>query len=974
MADDSIISYGDLIGDDGTFEELSKQIKQIESELLDMAKTTKQAFQSLKPSDLGGMDKLEKKVKEIEQAEKNLVKTKKLANKARKKTIDLTNEELIQREKEKIQNRERLQIAKQTAILRSKEAGQIEKLRAKLSLTTLQWKKLSKEELNNTKKGKDLINTKRKLTDQLKKLEKQTGDTRRNVGNYTTSLGKLGKVAAAVFVGRSLVDGFRRIAGGLTSLIEKNKETSAAAKSVSESFEKFAAILEKVGLFIINAIAEPLKNLIAGFESFSKALFGVDFSAKKASDGVRDLQNEFNAEIEVLKRGNISTEARNQLIGDINKKYKDYLPNLLDENASLEDITKAQNAANTAFEKKILLLASEEQFIDLKKRTLDALREEVLLSRQLESAQATLARVSGTTNKAFQDAAKIAQKGVDITLDRIAANQLLIDQIAEEKAVLDSVIKAEGIDTNNFVSNQKVKTEAEKKAAAAASASRNKAKEEEKKRLEEEQKLLRDNLDARIKAIEEVQKKIAKLEGQGLKDKQDRLLALEQLRFKEEQKQREKDLKELNALSLSLGLDLVEDELLNQQLSEEQLKVHEQNKIDIKKDYQKQLLDELNKARDEETALTDAQLEEEDAAAAADFDAKLKRELGYLTEKEKQERTFDRRLADLKIQNIKDDKEREIAAQKEKFKRIREDIKANEKLRIEQKKKLLNEIDKLEQKALNEGTKKNTDKLLKAIGETTKKISAEINNIFQKQVDLSAKSVDEQEANLTRARDRAAKGLETNLAFEEQELAKRQSENLKRQKEAKQAAKFLTLLNLVSSYAANNDKNALARGLVDFSILTALEASFGGLYEGTEDTGTVANPLDAKGGRLYTLHDNERVVPKFLNDQLSGMTNKDMVYNALLGSQLGDYYNPQSPITQNHYKAQKEAFNRDIKTTKAGNSEVVNAIKNLENKITKQPNYTAQIVRVQEDTHAFILREVKQGMTKVYKKMLRAKK
>ena len=179
---------------------------------------------------------------------------------------------------------------------------------------------------------------------------------------------------------------------------------------------------------------------------------------------------------------------------------------------------------------------------------------------------------------------------------------------------------------------------------------------------------------------------------------------------------------------------------------------------------------------------------------------------------------------------------------------------------------------------------------------------------------------------------------------------------------------------MVSSYAASGDKNALARGLVDFSILTALEASFGGLYEGTEDTGTVANPLDARGGRLYTLHDNERVVPKFLNDQLSGMTNKDMVYNALLGSQIGDYYNPQGPITQDYYKAQRDAFKRDIKATQAGNSEVVNAIKNLENKIVKQPNYTAQIVRVQEDTHAFVLREVKQGMTKVYKKMLRAKK
>jgi len=288
--------------------------------------------------------------------------------------------------------------------------------------------------------------------------------------------------------------------------------------------------LEKVGLFIINVIAEPLKKLIAGFESFSSALFGVDFSAKKASDGVRDLQNEFNAEIEVLKRGNISTEARNQLIGDINKKYKDYLPNLIDENASLEDITKAQNAANTAFEKKILLLASEEQFIDITKRRLDALREQAVLQRTLTQNEEALNKAIKDNVISFKSGINLAKKSAEdyivATNQRIESNKILIEEIEKEKKALDSVIKAEGINTNNFVSNQKVKTEAEKKAAAAASASRNKAKEAEKKRLEEEQKLLRDNLAARIKAIEEVQKKIAKLEGQGPKTKIRRLVLL----------------------------------------------------------------------------------------------------------------------------------------------------------------------------------------------------------------------------------------------------------------------------------------------------------------------------------------------------------------------------------------------------------------------------------------------------------------
>jgi hypothetical protein len=930
MADDSIINYSDLIGDDGTFEELSKQIKQIESELLDMAKTTKKAFQSLKPSDLEGLDKLEKKVKEIEVAEKNLVKTKKLANKARKKTIDLTNEELIQREKEKIQQRERVQIAKQTAILRSKEAGQIEKLRAKLSLTTLEWKKLSKEELNNTKKGKDLINTKRKLTDQLKKLEKQTGDTRRNVGNYSDSLGKLGKIAARVFIGRTIIDGLRKIGGAFGQLIEDNKDANSTMKGLSDSLGGVTEAVSGAALKLLNFLAPAITAVADGISAIINFFSGAIRSVKKFSatsdelaGKIENLNSEFakeSAELQIvfssLKKTNKGTKERRQLIDKVNEAYGKYLPKLLTEKSSLEEITKAQKIANQALTQSFLLKIKQttledivtekvkdqiKNFEDLKNRAKSSGKEiqgnvtqfnqlvEGIKDRfsdigkafvSLKAGAFSFNRLNEEVRKTNPELATFLEsiKGLDKNTKRVLIDNILSasKRASGYNAAIDETNKTlSDLSSSLTIYDRTVTTNTSN--------------------LDENTKAQKDNSDARIKAIEEVQKKIENLEVKNIKDKQDRLLALEELRFKEEQKQREKDFLELKALTKAQGLEIVEDERLNNKLSEEQLKIHEQNKLNIRKEFFKEL---------STTDITPIDVQKEQ--------------------------------------------------QKEEIKLLDESVK---------------KVDEA-----NKKKKKSNKELLNNISQTAKKVSAEINNIFQKQVDLSAKSVDEQEANLSRARDRAAKGLETNLAFEEQELAKRQSENLKRQKEAKQAAKFLTLLNLVSSYAANNDKNALARGLVDFSILTALEASFGGLYEGTEDTGTVANPLDARGGRLYTLHDNERVVPKFLNDQLNGMSNKDMVYNALLGSQIGDYYNPQSPITQDYYKAQKEAFKRDIKATQAGNSEVVNAIKNLENKIVKQPNYTAQIVKVQEDTHAFILREVKQGMTKVYKKMLRAKK
>ena len=261
---------------------------------------------------------------------------------------------------------------------------------------------------------------------------------------------------------------------------------------------------------------------------------------------------------------------------------------------------------------------------------------------------------------------------------------------------------------------------------------------------------------------------------------------------------------------------------------------------------------------------------------------------------------------------------------------------------------------------------------MKRVSDTAKALSQEVSKFFQDQVDFSNKAVEQQEANLSAARDRASKGLENNLAFEEKQLAERQSEQQKRQKEQEQAAKLLTLFNLVSAYAQNGDENALARGLVDFALLEALGASLGSFYEGTEDTGTVSNPLDNKGGRLAILHDNERVMTKAQNAVLGYMSNDDVVKNAVLGKQVSEGKNPFEMNNQPSYKQQAEDLGKAVNKTVVinDNQQVVAELAAIKRQLKKQPNIGVEIEKVYRNVYDIVKTETRNAMRKTGKSRL----
>jgi hypothetical protein len=315
--------------------------------------------------------------------------------------------------------------------------------------------------------------------------------------------------------------------------------------------------------------------------------------------------------------------------------------------------------------------------------------------------------------------------------------------------------------------------------------------ETERKKQEEFNKNLTVNNQKRIQSIEELQAQITKLEIDGIEDRQNQLLRLEGLRIAAEKRQREQDLSDFSKL-LDERTALIVAKY--GEGSEEAQKAVEENRT------------ELLKAQN-----VTQQLEAKQLIASEQRKAKIREEFA-LKSAEIQPITLDD-LVDIDSGQIT----AEIDASIDEINRFEEQRQKAEAQR-----------------------RKNTEQLLSDIQKTSEKIGEELVKIFDKQAELAGKLVEDQAESVENQRQRAEQGLENTLAFEQEQLRKREAEQIRAEKRAEQAAKLLTLFNLVSAYAASGDTNALARGLVDFALLEALSAGFkDGGYTGDSKTDSV---------------------------------------------------------------------------------------------------------------------------------------
>ncbi len=128
----------------------------------------------------------------------------------------------------------------------------------------------------------------------------------------------------------------------------------------------------------------------------TKALRELNKQTKDTASGYVEAKTKIDEErrslenlLESVKKANLGSKERADAIKRINDKYGDYLPNLLTEKSSNEEIETALKNVNTQLEKKILLQAKENELQDVLKHKTDTVKA------ALESYQILFEKING---------------------------------------------------------------------------------------------------------------------------------------------------------------------------------------------------------------------------------------------------------------------------------------------------------------------------------------------------------------------------------------------------------------------------------------------------------------------------------------------------------------------------------------------------------------------------------------------------
>jgi len=172
-------------------------------------------------------------------------------------------------------------------------------------------------------------------------------------------------------------DEFGKRAAVSATVLSKNL---SATKDLEEALDNAGGTAERVAETQLDTLDGKLKLLDSAWEGFVLSLengegvfaqilggaieFATEFlnllsgGRKTVQDVISD-QIEFNAQfnrsIDILKNSNIPFAQRKEIMNDINKEYGEYLPSLLDEKTTLEDLTAIQKQFNLESKERLRL-------------------------------------------------------------------------------------------------------------------------------------------------------------------------------------------------------------------------------------------------------------------------------------------------------------------------------------------------------------------------------------------------------------------------------------------------------------------------------------------------------------------------------------------------------------------------------------------------------------------------------------------
>ena len=132
------------------------------------------------------------------------------------------------------------------------------------------------------------------------------------------------------------------------------------------SFKRFNSAMQGLMINIIDSFAgKSLQKLVDGFANLINVVS--DFVDIPMSEKLADERHEMNLLFEVLKDTNNSQETRKKAMIKLNLQYSSYLPNLISEKDTVEELSKHQFNANQQLAQRIQMMGAQERLNEIQK-------------------------------------------------------------------------------------------------------------------------------------------------------------------------------------------------------------------------------------------------------------------------------------------------------------------------------------------------------------------------------------------------------------------------------------------------------------------------------------------------------------------------------------------------------------------------------------------------------------------------------
>ena len=232
---------------------------------------------------------------------------------------------------------------------------------------------------------------------------------------------------------QTMVNGSERISDLTDQLDLANGSAREMADIVGDtlegSFKRFTSATEGLQIALMGEKGGILAGFVDNLAKFANAITDSIAPQQTNLELLQETTQEMDDQFTLLTQGNLSQEARVQVIQDLNDKYGDYLPNLVSEKDDLEDIRDMQIEVNNLMMERVVAMAMEEELVELAKAQSKAIKGQVHNNISLAESKRDL-------QTADENNAKQIKSNIALIKGIAPLNKVMVDNIDKDKEKL----------------------------------------------------------------------------------------------------------------------------------------------------------------------------------------------------------------------------------------------------------------------------------------------------------------------------------------------------------------------------------------------------------------------------------------------------------------------------------------------------------------------------------------------------------